>query len=216
MAQPTAETRAERRRLRALRLGLPRAERVAAEAAILAALKRLRVLRRGRRVAVYLAMPGEVSLAGAIAAAFDCGADVYVPRLTSRRHGRMRFVRLRRDCRLRPNAAAFGILEPAGGTRGWLPPAHLDAILVPLVGFDRQGNRLGMGAGYYDRALRRLRNRDRPWRRPRLVGIAFGCQETTRIEPAPWDVALDLVVTEKEVIVCRRNEVVARPLEDPA
>ena len=215
MAQPTAETRAERRRLRALRLALPPAERVAAEAAILAALKRLRLFRRGRRVAVYLAMPGEVDLAGAMAVAFESGTEIYVPQLTSRRRGRMRFVRLRRDCRLRPNAAAFGILEPAGGTRDSLPPAHLDAVLVPLVGFDRQGNRLGMGAGYYDRALHRLRDRDRAWRRPRLVGIAFGCQETGRIEPAPWDVALDLIVTEKEIVVPRRSAA-ARQQEDPA
>jgi 5-formyltetrahydrofolate cyclo-ligase len=209
MAQPTAEIRAERRRLRALRLGLPRAERAAAESAILATLKRLRVFRPGRRVAVYLAMPGEASIAGAIPVALESRAALYVPQVTSRRRGRMRFVRLRRDCPLRPNTAAFGILEPAGSVREWLPPSRFDVILVPLVGFDREGNRLGMGAGYYDRALRQ--RRDRAWRRPRLVGIAFACQEIGRIEPSPWDVALDLVVTEREVIIPRRNAAARRP-----
>ena len=215
MAQPTAEIRAERRRLRALRLGMPRPERVAAEGAILAALRRLHVFRPGRRVAAYLAMPGEVGLAGAIAEALESGTEIYVPRLASRRRGRMRFVRLRPDCPLRPNAAAFGILEPAASSGEWLPPRCLDVILVPLVGFDREGNRLGMGAGYYDRALRRRRDRDRAWRRPRLVGIAFSCQETARIDPSPWDVALDLVVTDRETIIPRR-EAAARPQEDPA
>ena len=204
MAQPTAEIRAERRRLRALRSGLPRAERTAAESAIAAALRRLRVFRPGRRVAAYLAMPGEASVARAIAAALDAGAEIYLPQVASRRFRRMRFVRLQPDCRLRRNASAFGILEPAG-TVGCLPPSRLDVILVPTLGFDREGNRLGMGAGFYDRALRRRRERDRAWRRPRLVGIAFACQETARIEPSPWDVALDLVVTEREVIAPRRR-----------
>ena len=111
MAQPTAETRAERRRLRALRLALPRADRVAAERAIVAALRRLRVFRRGRRVAVYLAMPGEVSLAGALADALGSGAEIYVPQVTSRRLGRMRFVRLRRRRGAAPQTS-FGIAEP--------------------------------------------------------------------------------------------------------
>ncbi len=215
MAKPTAEIRAERRRLRALRLGLPSAERIAAESAILAALKRLHVFRPGRRVAVYLAMPGEASIAGAIPVALESRAAIYVPQVTSRRQGRMRFVRMRRDCPLRPNTAAFGILEPADGVREWLPPPRLDVILVPLVGFDRGGNRLGMGAGYYDRALRQRRDRDRAWRRPRLVGIAFACQEIGRIEPSPWDVALDLIVTEREIIIPRRNAAARLP-EDPA
>jgi 5-formyltetrahydrofolate cyclo-ligase len=58
-----------------------------------------------------------------------------------------------------------------------------------------------MGAGYYDRALRHRRERSRRWRRPRLVGLAFACQELESIVPSPWDVALDVVVTEREVIL---------------
>jgi len=72
-----------------------------------------------------------------------------------------------------------------------------------------------MGAGYYDRALRRRRERTRAWRRPRLIGIAFACQEVARIEPSPWDVALDCVVTEREVVVPRRPAAGARQ-EDPS
>jgi len=215
MVQPTAEIRAERRRLRALRLGLPRGDRIAAESAIVAALSRLHIFRRGRRIAVYLAMPGEVSVAGAITAALDSGAEIYVPQVTSRRLRRMRFVRLQRDCRLRPNASAFGILEPVAGAVGWLPPPCLDVILVPTVGFDRVGNRLGMGAGFYDRALRHRRDRARAWRRPRLVGIAFATQELANIEPSEWDVALDLIVTEREIIVPGRGATGRLP-EDPS
>jgi 5-formyltetrahydrofolate cyclo-ligase len=215
MAQPTAEIRAERRRLRALRLALPHADRIAAESAIAGALRRLRIFRRGRRVAIYLAMPGEASLGGAIDGALDTGAQIFVPQVTSRRLGRMRFVRLRRGCTLRPNPSAFGILEPEVGTRDWSPPQRLDVVLVPVVGFDRAGNRLGMGAGYYDRALRQRRDRARRWRRPRLVGIAFACQEVAGIDPCSWDVGLDLVVTELEVIVPRRAAA-ARRQDEPS
>jgi 5-formyltetrahydrofolate cyclo-ligase len=213
MAQPTEEIRAERRRLRALRLALPRPRRVAAERAIIAALRRLRVFRRGRRVAVYLAMPGEVSLAGALPGALRLGVELYAPQIRSRRLLHMRFVRLRRGARLRSNA--FGIEEPAAAERQWSPPGRLDLVLVPVVGFDRDGNRLGMGAGFYDRALRQRRNRARHWRRPRLVGLAFACQEVAGIEPATWDVPLDLVVTEREIIVPRRAAAGARR-GDPA
>lgn len=212
MAQPTAEIRAERRRLRALRLALPRQDRLAAEREIASTLRRLRVFRRGRRVAVYLALPGEASLARALAAAHASGVEIYVPRVTSRRLGRMRFIRLRHGARLHPNA--YGIDEPAGRACTPSPLLRLDAILLPVVGFDREGNRLGMGAGYYDRALRLRRDRERGWRRPRLVGIAFSCQEMPRIDSSPSDVALDLVVTEREIIVPHRRQA-PPPHEDP-
>jgi 5-formyltetrahydrofolate cyclo-ligase len=210
MAQPTAEIRAERRRLRALRLALPRHVRLAAGREIAATLRRLRVFRRGRRVAVYLALTGEVSLEDAVVAAHASGAEIYVPQVTSRRLARMRFVRLRRAAPLRLNT--YGIAEPAGHGSESSPPRRLDVILLPVVGFDREGNRLGMGAGYYDRALRLRRDRERVWRRPRLVGIAFACQEVARIDSSPADVALDLVVTEREIIIPRRRA--ARPLQE--
>jgi arsenate reductase-like glutaredoxin family protein len=68
------------------------------------------------------------------------------------------------------------------------------------VGFDAHGHRLGMGAGFYDRALRPRLDRAQPFRRPRLIGIAYSMQQVDRLEPAPWDVALDLVVTERGIL----------------
>jgi 5-formyltetrahydrofolate cyclo-ligase len=76
----------------------------------------------------------------------------------------------------------------------------IDVVVLPVVGFDRRGNRLGMGAGYYDRALRRRQDAARAWRRPLLVGVAFACQELPAIPASPWDVPLDLIVTERGII----------------
>ncbi len=198
MAQPTAEVRDARRRLRALRLSLAPAERRSAERAIAAALRRLRLFGPGRRIAVYLAMRGEVDLAPVFASAWRAGSQLYAPRVTSRRRRGLTFVPLAHGVRTR--AGAFGIDEPvaSAGTR-WTA-LHLDAVLLPVVGFDAEGNRLGMGAGFYDRALRGRRRPGSGWRRPRLIGIAFACQQVPHIEPSSWDVPLDLIVTEARII----------------
>ncbi len=200
MAEPADADRAARRRLRELRLSMPGAARAAAERAIAARLRRLGCARPGLRVAAYLAMPGEASLAAFLAAASAAGTRLWVPRVASRRRRTLEFVELPRGAALR--RGAYGIAEPAGRGR----PARvgeLDVVLVPLVAFDRDGHRLGMGAGYYDRALASRRDRGRAYRRPKLVGVAYACQELASIRPRAWDVALDAVVTERELIVPR-------------
>ena len=200
MAEPADADRAARRRLRALRQSMPAAARAAAERAIAARLRRIGCARPGLRVGAYLAMPGEASLDNFLEEAFAAGTRLYVPRISSRRRFMLEFVELAPGAALR--RGPYGILEPpAHGRRARM--AALDAVLVPLVAFDRDGHRLGMGAGYYDRALAPRRDRSRSYRRPKLVGIAYACQELASITPRAWDVALDAVVTERELIVPR-------------
>ena len=69
----------------------------------------------------------------------------------------------------------------------------LDWLIVPLVGFDMQGNRIGQGGGYYDRFLKKLSPACR------RIGVAFECQQVTAIAADQWDMKLDCVVTEKMV-----------------
>lgn len=76
------------------------------------------------------------------------------------------------------------------------PVRRLDVILLPLVAVDARGWRLGSGAGFYDRSLAHLRY-GRRWRRPRLIGVAYEFQRVAQLEPQPWDVPLDAVVTER-------------------
>ncbi len=103
-------------------------------------------------------------------------------------------------CEYRPGDALlhnrFRIREPDPRHRGLTPPWGLDLILMPLVGFDADGGRLGMGGGFYDRTLAFLRQR-RLWRRPRLIGIAHACQRVAQLPTRPWDIPLDGVVTEQ-------------------
>ncbi len=83
--------------------------------------------------------------------------------------------------------AGFGTLAPSE----LAPKVEPDIVLMPLLGFDKRGTRLGYGGGYYDRTLERLA------RRPRLVGIAYAAQEFEDIPREAHDVPLDVIVTEK-------------------
>jgi len=201
MPQHTPEVGAMRRRLRQTRRALPAGVRTRAERDIARGLRDLRVFRPGARIGVYLAVRGEADLATSLDAARSAGATLYAPRITSRRRSTMVFVPLAPRDGTVDNV--FGIAEPRARAGQRQPVTHLDAILVPLVGFDRRGHRLGMGAGYYDRALHRRKDASRAWKRPRLIGVAFAVQELPAIDAAPWDVRLDCIVTEREIIRCR-------------
>ena len=72
-----------------------------------------------------------------------------------------------------------------------------EILLVPLVAFDRKGNRLGYGAGYYDRTLERLRKEGGL---AEAIGVAYGFQEVVSIAPEAHDQRLEFIVTEKGVI----------------
>jgi 5-formyltetrahydrofolate cyclo-ligase len=82
--------------------------------------------------------------------------------------------------------AGYGTLAPEDGAPVVVP----DVILMPLLGFDRQGTRLGYGGGYYDRTLAALGTL------PRLIGFAFASQQFDEIPREPHDVPLDMIVTE--------------------
>ncbi len=91
-------------------------------------------------------------------------------------------------------AGTFGTCHPADGT----PVADPDLIIAPLAAFDRQGNRIGYGAGHYDRAIASLLIRNRKFR---LVGIAFACQEVRRVPAENHDFPLATIATEAELIM---------------
>lgn len=94
---------------------------------------------------------------------------------------------------LRPGR--YGILEPAITAAALVP----DIMIVPLVGFDAQGGRLGMGAGYYDATLAALRQQQAVL----AVGYAFAVQQVPMLPRRPEDQDLDWVVTERGAISCR-------------
>jgi 5-formyltetrahydrofolate cyclo-ligase len=126
---------------------------------------------------------------------------LYLPVITDFRHSRMRFVRYEVDSAMRVNR--YGIAEPDHRHAEVIPARHLDVVLLPLVGFDAHGSRLGSGAGFYDRSLHHLRE-GRRWRKPKLIGVGYECQRVPRLQPDRWDVPLDGILTERGLTRVRR------------
>jgi len=91
----------------------------------------------------------------------------------------------------------FGIPEPQDGP-DWVDDTSPAILICPLVGFDRSGNRLGMGKGCFDRWLTIHQHRI-----TEIIGIAFACQELATIPSEPHDIPLHTIITEKEIISCR-------------
>jgi 5-formyltetrahydrofolate cyclo-ligase len=185
-----------RTQLRVQRRALPSTARARAAQLVARHIDRKLGLRAGDRVALYCAVRDELDSAPLFALARRRGWRVYVPRIDRARHGRkMRFV----EAGGRERVNRLGIREPLASRT--LGARWLDVVLVPLVGFDAQGMRLGMGAGFYDRAFAYRRWRH-AWRGPRLIGVAYAFQQVPQILPAQHDVRLDAVVTEKGVVKC--------------
>ncbi len=196
--EPCGLRDAQRRAMRQSRARLPVAVRRDAARAAARRFATLGLLRPGLRLGGYLAAPGEFDPTPLLRLAARRGARIFVPRLSAVHPSGMGFARLAPP--LRRNR--FGLLEPAA------PPCTaafmLDLILVPLVAFDRKGHRLGMGGGFYDRALS-FRHRRHRWRGPLLIGLAFAMQELPAIDPGPWDVRLDAVLTEDGLLTCAED-----------
>ena len=184
-----------RAELRAKRRALAPEARAAAARRVALEVQRAFFLHPGQRIALYSPLPEELDIAPLAAVIRRHGGHIYVPRLTDMRHRRMRFVSASGPMRRND----LGILEPAGARP--IAVRSLDIVFVPLVGFDARGMRLGMGAGFYDRAFA-FRHVRRSWRRPRLVGVAFAVQRVPVIAPAAHDVHLDAIVTEGGVLRC--------------
>jgi 5-formyltetrahydrofolate cyclo-ligase len=173
-----------RRRLRAARRAVGAGERAAAAGAIDRALAGLGLPRPGTRIAAYRPQDGEIDPAAILRRARALGCAIHVPVITSLRGRRMQFMPL----------GPGGEPAPSGA----IGPRWLDLVLVPLVGFDALGNRLGMGAAFYDRHFAFLRQR-RAWRRPLLLGLAFEAQRVDGLPVQAHDLPLWGVVTERGI-----------------
>ncbi|MGA2190309.1 MAG: 5-formyltetrahydrofolate cyclo-ligase [Steroidobacteraceae bacterium] len=179
-----------RKELRAKRRSLTPAEHAQRSNLAASAITRMPAFKAGARVAVYLPFDHETNTAALLVAARRRGVRIFVPVVTDLRHRRISFLPLTGKTR----RGVFGIAVPHRRGRP-TPPRWLDLIVVPLVGIDGAGRRLGMGGGFYDRALAFRRERRR-WAGPHLVGLSFDCQRVDTVFADPWDVRLDTVATE--------------------
>lgn len=194
---PISERAAVRVALAARRAAVSAPDRIAAAQGLAVQLEQLPEFLVDQRIAGYWATSGELPLMALFAGLRQRGQQFHLPVVGHA--GSMRFAPWQPGDAIVANR--YGIPEPADSPADPVVADALDVILVPLLGFDRNGNRLGQGGGYYDRALASLRDREQPGS-PLLVGIGYSFQQCHAIEPASWDVKLDYIATERELILC--------------
>jgi 5-formyltetrahydrofolate cyclo-ligase len=153
----------------------------------------------GKRVALYLPFDHETDTSALLSAARRRRIKVFVPVVVDRRRRVMRFYPLVGKLK----RGAYGIRVPQV-TRQPIAARWLDLIVVPVVGIDPAGRRLGMGAGFYDRALSFRRYMQRKLG-PHVVGLAFELQRTHERFAEAWDLTLDSVATESGLIRLTAN-----------
>lgn len=187
-----AERRQQRQDLRVRRRALPAPQRIAAAESLATQLLALPFAPQSGHVAGYWAMDGEIGL-HAWQLRLPPGCVYCLPVLCADQ--RLRFAPWRAGEPLVGNR--YGIPEPDVAASSLLEAEALALVVLPLVGFDARGNRLGMGSGWYDRTLAFRQARSAP---PYLVGAAFALQQLGDFAAESWDVGLDAVCTESAIL----------------
>ncbi|MGQ7860484.1 5-formyltetrahydrofolate cyclo-ligase [Pseudomonas sp. CBSPBW29] len=196
MTEPAPLSRPQlRRMLRKARRALTPSEQRQAALGLYRQLAQHPLFRRAKHISLYLPTDGEIDPRLLLRAAQRRGKATYLPVLSAWPRTKMVFQRVRPGEKLSPNR--FRILEPQVNVSRQRKVWALDLVLLPLVGFDDVGGRLGMGGGFYDRSLAYMARR-KSWRKPTLLGLAHECQKVERLAQASWDVPLEGTVTDKD------------------
>ena len=151
----------------------------------------LNILNNGNSIAAFSSFQNEPQTEELINYLWSEEKEVYLP-VTHK--GSLKFYNYKIDSLVLKNR--FGISEPDVTQAEEIPIQSLDIILIPLVAFDLSCNRIGMGSGFYDKALSVL---DDSVKKTQLIGLAYEFQKLDHIQPNKWDIALDCIVTEKKV-----------------
>ena len=185
-----------RRELRARRVAVPAPERIRAAESVADLLQTYSEFHKPGYVAGYWAIDGELPLH---VVQLQLRADQVWCLPCIQNDETLRFSPWRPGDALVSNR--FDIPEPDVSATSTLAAEEMSVILLPLLGFTRSGLRLGMGGGFYDRSLAFGQKRSpRPW----LLGVGYAFQEVETLPGDSWDVPLDALVTEQELIVCSR------------
>ncbi len=189
------EMRAQlRQTLRSRRRALTGEQQQHASSRVCQRLLSLPLLHNSRHIALYLPNDGEVDPTPLLQELWRRDKFSYLPVLTASR--RLKFVRYTPDTPMVTNR--YGIDEPHPDYDEHIEPEQLQLVLMPLVGFDSCGGRLGMGGGFYDRTFAfRIAH---PRKGPALVGLAHECQRVEQLPLESWDVPLQAVVTDQQLI----------------
>ena len=147
---------------------------------------------RAKTVMAYIPLPDELDIAAVLNSAWNNGKVVVTPRIIWERHKLIPIVTHNLDSDL--TRGRHGLLEPAGTEE--IPLSEIDLAIIPGVGFDRRGHRMGRGGGFYDRFLAR------PKLGAMTVGITFAQQVLEELPVLSHDQAVDVIVTDVGIRRC--------------
>lgn len=181
-----------RQKNRKLRAALSDAELKLAAERLCERVCALDAFQQADKIAAYFAVNGEIGLTLVIDAALSAGKQVYLPNLDQKS---LRFSPYFHHQKMRINK--FKLPEPDVADAQMLAPEALDLVLAPLVVFDAERNRIGMGGGFYDRSFEFRKDAAR--QKPVLIGVAHEIQQVEQIIPESWDVRLDMIVTDAAI-----------------
>lgn len=188
MTTPLSQRQTLRKEIRQRRNALsPREQQLAARRIHERLFEHPRML-TAKRVSLFLSFDGEINTRPLIETLWQQEKEVYLPVIHPFSKGHLLFLRYEKSSDMTHHP--FGILEPKLDVRRVLPVSQLDVIVTPMVAFDAQGNRLGMGGGYYDRTLKNWRQNG-----PYPIGIAHDCQQVEGLTRESWDVPLPEILT---------------------
>ena len=183
-----------RKMLRAKRCAISSEQRHAGAADAVTLLKAHPLFQSSQRIACYFAATDEFDCAPIIELIWREQKQCYLPTLASEKENFLEFALYQRNDPLRSNR--YQILEPDNTER--VSATALDLVLMPLLGFDLEGHRLGMGGGYYDRTFAFLL--ENKYKKPHMIGLAFSDQEVDQLPHDPWDIPLEGMLTENQFI----------------
>ncbi len=196
-SEPQPDLNGIRQSIRELRRAIPQTDRLAASQSITETFLRLETFQSAQKIAGFLAFDGEADPLPLMTWAAERKRQIFVPVVIGKQSPLV-FSPWHPADPLKSNS--FGIAEPDLPEERRVDPQELDFVIAPLVAFDQNCHRLGVGGGYYDRSFAFLNSQaPGPSRRPKLVGFAFDFQRVEKIIRKPWDVPLDAVVTERQV-----------------
>lgn len=150
---------------------------------------------RARHIALYLPNDGEIDPRPLIESCWKMGKKTYLPVLHPILHNRLWFVPYTRQTKLVRNI--YNIEEPPLLRAPRRPPWALDLVLLPLVAFDAQGNRMGMGGGYYDRTFS-FKVGKGAISGPKLIGLAHELQRVEQLPVENWDIPLAGIISDED------------------
>lgn len=152
-------------------------------------------IKYANHIAIYLTNDGELNTTSFINWCWEKNKHTYLPVIHPFSKGNLLFIEYNKNTLMKTNQ--FGILEPKLSVNNIRPPNQIDIIFTPLVAFDSQGTRLGMGGGFYDRTLQHWYPKYQLNRGtlPYPIGLAHECQQVPYIPAEAWDIPIPEIIT---------------------